>query len=100
MMAATPETKVKTKVRKLLDGMGAYHFMPVAGPFGRPGRQRKGDMPVSSDYLPECTSMTSFMWSLYHESRRETWQISPLWVYTVEQSNKSRASMGAGRWLQ
>jgi len=36
-MANTPEAKVKTAVRKLLDTMGIYHFMPPANGFGRAG---------------------------------------------------------------
>jgi Holliday junction resolvase len=30
----TPEGKVKAKVRKLLDSMGVYHFMPVSNGMG------------------------------------------------------------------
>lgn len=36
-MAATPESKVKAKVRKALDDLGIYHFMPPANGFGRAG---------------------------------------------------------------
>ena len=36
-MAATPEKKVKDKLRKQLDEMGIYHFMPPANGFGRAG---------------------------------------------------------------
>lgn len=36
-MAATPEAKVKANVRKLLDELGIYHFMPPANGFGRAG---------------------------------------------------------------
>jgi Holliday junction resolvase len=36
-MAATPESKVKTSVRKLLDVLKIYHFMPPANGFGRAG---------------------------------------------------------------
>ena len=36
-MANTPEAKVKMAVRKLLDTMGIYHFMPPANGFGRAG---------------------------------------------------------------
>jgi len=36
-MAATPEAKVKAGVRKLLDTLGIYHFMPPANGFGRAG---------------------------------------------------------------
>ena len=36
-MAATPESKVKAKVRKVLDDLGIYHFMPPANGFGRAG---------------------------------------------------------------
>jgi Holliday junction resolvase len=34
-MAATPEAKVKANVRKLLDTLNIYHFMPPANGFGR-----------------------------------------------------------------
>ena len=37
MMAATPESKVKANVRKLLDDLKIYHFMPPANGFGRAG---------------------------------------------------------------
>ena len=36
-MAATPEAKVKTAVRKILDALDIYHFMPPANGFGRAG---------------------------------------------------------------
>ena len=36
-MAATPEAKVKNAVRKILDELGIYHFMPPANGFGRAG---------------------------------------------------------------
>jgi Holliday junction resolvase len=36
-MAATPESKVKANVRKLLDELKIYHFMPPANGFGRAG---------------------------------------------------------------
>ena len=36
-MAATPESKVKTAVRKMLDAFDIYHFMPPANGFGRAG---------------------------------------------------------------
>ena len=36
-MAATPEAKVKANVRKLLDDLKIYHFMPPANGFGRAG---------------------------------------------------------------
>ena len=32
-MAQTPEAKVKARVRKILDEMGIYHFMPPANGF-------------------------------------------------------------------
>ena len=36
-MAATPESKVKTAVRKMLNAFDIYHFMPPANGFGRAG---------------------------------------------------------------
>ena len=36
-MAATPESKVKDKLRKHLTQLGIYHFMPAANGFGRAG---------------------------------------------------------------
>ena len=36
-MAATPESKVKKRVREMLDTLGIYHFMPPANGFGRAG---------------------------------------------------------------
>ena len=36
-MAMTPEGKVKAKVKKTLDTMGAYYFMPTTGGYGRSG---------------------------------------------------------------
>lgn len=36
-MAATPEKKVKLKVRKILDEMGIYHFCPPGMGLGRSG---------------------------------------------------------------
>lgn len=36
-MAATPEKKVKDKLRKQLTQLGIYHFMPPANGFGRAG---------------------------------------------------------------
>ena len=34
---ATPESKVKKKVKKILDDLGAYHFSPMATGYGRSG---------------------------------------------------------------
>jgi Holliday junction resolvase len=34
---ATPEAKVKKKVKKILDDIGAYHFSPMTAGFGRSG---------------------------------------------------------------
>jgi len=36
-MADTPEAKVKKKVKAILESLGAYYTMPVAGVFGRSG---------------------------------------------------------------
>jgi hypothetical protein len=36
-MAMTPEAKVKARVRKILDAIGAYYVMPVTGGFGKQG---------------------------------------------------------------
>lgn len=36
-MADTPEKKVKTAVKKLLDSMGIYHFSPFQAGMGRAG---------------------------------------------------------------
>jgi len=36
-MAATPEKKVKDKVRKALTELGAYHFMPATHGYGTSG---------------------------------------------------------------
>jgi hypothetical protein len=36
-MAATPEKKVKEKVRKVLTEMGAFHFMPATHGYGTSG---------------------------------------------------------------
>lgn len=36
-MADTPEKKVKTAVKKLLDSMGIYHFSPYMAGMGRAG---------------------------------------------------------------
>lgn len=34
---ATPEAKVKAKVKKILDDIGAYHFSPMTAGFGMSG---------------------------------------------------------------
>jgi Holliday junction resolvase len=34
---ATPESKVKKQVKKILDDIGAYHFSPMTAGFGRAG---------------------------------------------------------------
>lgn len=36
-MADTPEKKVKTAVKKILDSMGIYHFSPYMAGMGRAG---------------------------------------------------------------
>lgn len=36
-MAQTPERKVKSAVRKMLDKLGAYYVMPVTGGYGNSG---------------------------------------------------------------
>ncbi len=33
----TPEAKVKARVRKILDDLGVYYFMPATGGYGRSG---------------------------------------------------------------
>lgn len=34
---STPESKVKSKVKKILEDMGAYYAMPVTGGYGNSG---------------------------------------------------------------
>ena len=34
---ATPESKVKKQVKKILDDLGAYHFSPMMSGYGRSG---------------------------------------------------------------
>lgn len=34
---ATPEVKVKTQIKKILDDVGAYYVMPISGGFGNSG---------------------------------------------------------------
>jgi len=34
---ATPESKVKKRVKKILDDLGAYHFSPMMDGYGRSG---------------------------------------------------------------
>ncbi len=36
-MASTPENKVKLRIKKVLDRLGVWYFMPVAGPFSTHG---------------------------------------------------------------
>lgn len=36
-MAMTPEKRVKKVVREQLDALGAYHFMPATGGYGKSG---------------------------------------------------------------
>lgn len=36
-MAATPENRVKKKVKEILDQMGVYHFSPMQNGMGRAG---------------------------------------------------------------
>ena len=36
-MAVTPESKVKTKIKRTLDSMGAYFIQPVGTGFGSSG---------------------------------------------------------------
>jgi len=36
-MAMTPESRVKARVKKILDTHNAYYFMPIGGPYSRPG---------------------------------------------------------------
>ena len=36
-MASTPENKVKTKLKKILDEMGIWHFSPYQAGMGRAG---------------------------------------------------------------
>ena len=36
-MASTPEAKVKTAVKKILDGLNIYHFSPFQAGMGRAG---------------------------------------------------------------
>jgi len=36
-MAATPESKVKDKVRNILKEFGAYYFMPIGGMYSKIG---------------------------------------------------------------
>lgn len=37
MSASTPEGKVKIKVKKILEEIGAYYFLPVSGGYGDAG---------------------------------------------------------------
>jgi Holliday junction resolvase len=36
-MSTTPETKVKIKVKRILEERGAFHFSPASNGFGRAG---------------------------------------------------------------
>lgn len=36
-MAATPESKVKQKIKRFLDAQGVYHFSPIGGPYSTQG---------------------------------------------------------------
>ena len=36
-MAMTPEAKVKSRTKEILDKLGAYYFMPATGGYGRSG---------------------------------------------------------------
>lgn len=36
-MAATPERKIKSQVRRVLEELGAYYVMPVTGGYGNSG---------------------------------------------------------------
>ena len=36
-MAMTPEAKVKSRAKEILDKLGAYYFMPATGGYGRSG---------------------------------------------------------------
>ncbi len=36
-MALTPEGKVKAQVKKVLEKLGAYYFMPATGGYGKSG---------------------------------------------------------------
>ena len=36
-MAMTPESRVKARVKKILDTYNTYYFMPIGGPYSRPG---------------------------------------------------------------
>lgn len=36
-MSATPESKVKKQIRKILDEAGAYHAMPIGSGYGNSG---------------------------------------------------------------
>ena len=33
----TPESKIKNRVKKILDELGVYYFMPATGGYGRSG---------------------------------------------------------------
>lgn len=37
MAAMTPEGRVKTKLKKVLDNLNAYYFFPATGGYGRSG---------------------------------------------------------------
>lgn len=36
-MPQTPESKVKQKIKKVLDKYNVYYFFPIGGPYGRRG---------------------------------------------------------------
>ena len=36
-MSMMPEVRVKKRIRVVLESLGAYHFNPIAGQFGRAG---------------------------------------------------------------
>lgn len=36
-MATTPESRVKARVKRILDDYGVYHFSPATGGYGRSG---------------------------------------------------------------
>lgn len=85
-MAATPEAKVKAKLRKYLSQLGIYHFMPPANGFGRAGIPDVIGCFNGQFVAFECKAGKNIPTALQEREMREI-QAAKGWAFVINEGN-------------
>ena len=85
-MAATPESKVKAKLRRYLTQLGIYHFMPPANGFGRAGIPDVIGCFNGQFVAFECKAGRNIPTALQEREIREI-QTAKGWAFVINEDN-------------